>query len=64
MLDSKKSDETTARVGKWTTDEDSTLMDAVKKHNGEDWAAISELVPGRTKIQYNSRWGERTRHHQ
>jgi hypothetical protein len=30
-----KSDETTAREGKWITDEDSTLKDTVEKHNGE-----------------------------
>jgi 3-keto-L-gulonate-6-phosphate decarboxylase len=55
-LDSK-SDETTARAGeKWTTDEDSTLADAVKKHNGVDWAAIAALAPGRTKTQCYSRW--------
>jgi hypothetical protein len=44
-----KSDETTARAGKWTTEEDSTLKDAVQKHNGNNWAAISELVQGRTE---------------
>jgi hypothetical protein len=33
VLDSK-SDETTPRVGKWTTDEDITLKNAVEKHNG------------------------------
>jgi hypothetical protein len=54
-LDSK-SDETTAHKGKWTPDEDITLTDAVKKHNGKDWAAISELVSGRTKIQFHGRW--------
>jgi hypothetical protein len=55
-LDSK-SDEATARAGeKWTADEDSTLADAIKKHNGADWAAISALVLGRTKTQCNGRW--------
>jgi hypothetical protein len=54
-LDSK-SDETTARKGKWTTDEDSTLKDAVEKHSGKNWVAISALVPGRTKQQCRSRW--------
>jgi hypothetical protein len=49
-------DETTAHVGKWTKEEDNTLNDAVKKHNGEDWAAISALVPGRTKTQCRGRW--------
>jgi snRNA-activating protein complex subunit 4 len=55
VLDSK-SDETTAHNRKWTTDEDSTLKDAVKKHNGKDWAAIYELFPCRTKQQCRKRW--------
>jgi hypothetical protein len=41
-----KSDDTTARKGKWTTDEDSTLADAVEKYKGGDWAGIAALVPG------------------
>jgi hypothetical protein len=49
-LDSNR-DEATARVGRLTKEEDSTLKDAVEKHNGENWAAISALVPGRTKKQ-------------
>jgi hypothetical protein len=36
-------------MDKWATDEDSTLKDEVEKYNGEDWAAISELVLGQTK---------------
>jgi hypothetical protein len=51
-----KSDETTARKGEWTKEEDIMLKEAVDKHNGEDWAAISELVPGRTKTQCNKKW--------
>jgi hypothetical protein len=51
-----KSDETTAHLGKWTVNEDSTLKDAVEKHNGKDWDAISELVTGRSKIQCMNRW--------
>jgi myb proto-oncogene protein len=51
-----KSDETTARVGKWTTEEDAELTDAVEKHKGGDWAAISTLVPGRTRNQCYKRW--------
>jgi hypothetical protein len=47
-LDSKTG-ETTARVGKWTTDEDSTLKDAVEIHNGKNWEELFALVPGRTK---------------
>jgi myb proto-oncogene protein len=55
VLDNK-SDETTARAGRWATDEDSSLIDAVEKHKGKDWAAIAELVPGRTKHQCRGRW--------
>ena len=48
----------------WTSEEDTRLTSAVettckKKHCGEykmDWVAISELVPGRTKMQCWSRW--------
>jgi hypothetical protein len=51
-----KKNETTARGGKWTKEEDAKLADAVEKHNGENWAAISSLIPGRTKIQCQGRW--------
>jgi hypothetical protein len=43
-------------VGKGATDEDSKLKDAAEKHDGEDWAAISVLVPGRTSQQCCHRW--------
>jgi hypothetical protein len=48
------SDETITRVGKWTKEENSTLKDAIVKHNGKNWKAITELalVPGRTKKQW------------
>jgi hypothetical protein len=42
--------------GKWTEDEDSKLKDAVQKHGGKDWFAISALVPGRTVSQCSGRW--------
>jgi hypothetical protein len=38
------------------TDEDSTLEDAVEKHTGGDWPAISALVPGRTQKQCWNKW--------
>jgi hypothetical protein len=41
----------TARTGKWTSDEDDKLKDAVQMHNGENWFAIACLVQGRTKNQ-------------
>jgi hypothetical protein len=56
-----KTDGTTARSGSWTTDEDSTLKDAVEKHKGKNWDAISALVSGRTKVQCNKRWHENLR---
>jgi hypothetical protein len=40
-------DSTTARTGKWTSDEDSKLVGAAA-HGGNAWAAISALVLGRT----------------
>jgi hypothetical protein len=58
VLDSK-SDEMTARNASWTTDEDSSLIDAVDKYNGADWAAISSLVLGRSKMQCHDRWVKR-----
>jgi hypothetical protein len=42
--------------GKWTEDEDSKLKDAVQKHGGNNWPAIAELVPGRTRVQCYKRW--------
>jgi hypothetical protein len=46
------------RMGKWTSDEDKKLKDAALTHSGKDWAAISLLVPGRTKNQCSHRWHE------
>jgi hypothetical protein len=44
------------RSGTWTGDEDSKLKDAVQTHGGKNWAAITALVPGRTKNQCSHRW--------
>jgi hypothetical protein len=49
-------DQTTARTGKWTPDEDAKLKDAVQLHNGKNWDAIARLVPGRTINQCGKRW--------
>jgi myb proto-oncogene protein len=49
-------DRANGRAGKWADDEDSKLRDAVERHGGKDWGAISVLVPGRTKKQCLSRW--------
>jgi hypothetical protein len=40
------------RTGKWTAVEDRKLKDALQTN----WAAISALVPGRTRNQCNHRW--------
>jgi hypothetical protein len=56
-----KIDETAARVGKRAADEDITLKDGAKTLNGEDWAAISSMVPGRTKTECKSRWQDSLR---
>jgi hypothetical protein len=49
-------DPTTARVGRWTADEDKKLKNAAQTHGGKDWAAVAALVPGRTKKQCRQRW--------
>jgi hypothetical protein len=49
-------DPTTARAGRWTADEDKKLNHALLTHGSEDWATITALVPGRTKMQCSSRW--------
>jgi hypothetical protein len=47
---------TAGRTGKWTEDEDIKLKDAVQLHSGNDWLAITALVPGRKKSQCFYRW--------
>jgi myb proto-oncogene protein len=49
-------DQANSRTGTWSEDEDSKLKDAVHMHGGKNWAAISALVLGRTKIQCTTRW--------
>jgi hypothetical protein len=49
-------DPATARTGKWTADEDKKLKNAVLKHGGKNWKAITALVLGRTKSQCCNRW--------
>jgi hypothetical protein len=44
------------RTGKWTSDEDIKLKNAVHKHAGKDWVAIAALVPDRTMNQCRGRW--------
>jgi hypothetical protein len=47
---------TNERTGKWAEDENSKLKDAVQLHGGKNWNAIAALVPGRSRIQCQSRW--------
>jgi hypothetical protein len=43
-------------TAKWTTEDDTMLAKAVKEH-GNDWVAVSKLVPGfRTNTQCRVRW--------
>jgi hypothetical protein len=53
-------DPTSARTGKWRTDEDTKLTDAVRisvrTFGSENWLPISTLVPGRTSNQCRGRW--------
>jgi myb proto-oncogene protein len=49
-------DRTTGRTGTWSEDEDVKLNDAVQTHGGKNWAAITALVPGRSKSQCRHRW--------
>jgi hypothetical protein len=49
-------DRANGRTGKWTSDEDITLKDAVETHGGKSWDEIAALVPGRTRTQCSSRW--------
>jgi hypothetical protein len=51
-----KIDRTNGRTGKWAKDEDIVLKDAVQTHGGKNWAAIAELVSGRTTSQCSTRW--------
>jgi myb proto-oncogene protein len=49
-------DRANGRTGQWAEDEDSKLRDAVQRHGGKNWGAITALVPGRTKKQCCKRW--------
>jgi hypothetical protein len=52
----------TGCFGLWTDEEDSKLRESVQMHNGKNWAAITALVPGRTKIQCRNRWHVSLKH--
>jgi myb proto-oncogene protein len=42
-------------LGKWTPEEYTKLIEAVKNH-GTNWVAVAALVPGRTNDQCRQRW--------
>ncbi|KAK4260546.1 hypothetical protein QN277_003644 [Acacia crassicarpa] len=42
--------------GCWTEEEDSRLIEAVKKQNGRNWKKIAAYLPGRTDVQCLHRW--------
>jgi hypothetical protein len=48
-------DRSNGSSGAWEEEEDIVLKNAVRKHDGKDWAAISALVPGRTSKQCQNR---------
>jgi hypothetical protein len=49
-------DQAKGRTGNWTAVEDSKLREAAQMHGSKNWAAITAMVPGRTKKQCTSRW--------
>jgi hypothetical protein len=49
-------DRVPGRTGTWINDEDIKLKAVVQAHGGKDWAAITALVTGRSKIQRQNRW--------
>jgi hypothetical protein len=44
------------RTGRWTQDEDDNLKEAAEKYRGQNWEAVSMLVPSRTPRQCRDRW--------
>jgi hypothetical protein len=43
------------KPGKWSTEEDAKLKEAVKKH-GKKWVEVAAMVPDRTNDQCRERW--------
>lgn len=48
--------DSSASRGKWTSDEDEILRQAVFKHGGRNWKKISDYLDGRTDVQCLHRW--------
>ncbi|KAL2460721.1 myb domain protein [Abeliophyllum distichum] len=46
----------TSSKGKWNTEEDEILRDAVRRFNGKSWKGIANCLPGRTDVQCLHRW--------
>jgi hypothetical protein len=44
------------KKGTWTAEEDSKLIDAVRKCGKEDWDAVAAMVPSRTSFQCRTIW--------
>jgi hypothetical protein len=42
-------------LGRWTTEEDAKLTEAVEKH-GKNWVEVAEMVPGRTNRHCRKHW--------
>ncbi|CAH8354658.1 unnamed protein product [Eruca vesicaria subsp. sativa] len=42
--------------GGWTTEEDETLRQAVRRFNGKFWKKVAEFFPHRTEVQCMHRW--------
>lgn len=42
--------------GRWTPEEDASLVEAVRRHGTSRWSTIQTMVPGRTDVQCRERW--------
>ncbi|KAG2318390.1 hypothetical protein Bca4012_055387 [Brassica carinata] len=42
--------------GGWTTEEDETLREAVRRFKAKSWKKVAELIPDRTEVQCMHRW--------
>ena len=43
---------------KWTTDEDTKLIAAVKQHDGKNWKLIASYLDGKSEVQCLHRWNK------
>jgi hypothetical protein len=49
-------DPANSHKGKWKSEEDAKLTEAVKKHGNHCWAVVAAMVSGRTNLQCRERW--------